>query len=189
MKENKLTRTFIAIDFPSEVIKEVARVQEVLGKQKFTGKMTELENLHLTLKFLGEIDDEMLDKVKKKLAGIEFKEFDGKLCEVGCFGPRGEPRIVWIKVCGEGVWELQKKIDLALEGMFKKEERFMSHLTIARLKYVKDKKGFIEYVKNIGLKEIKFRINGFELKSSELRALGPVYTMIEKYRNKKKQLM
>jgi len=54
--ENKLIRAFIAIDFPDEVVKEIARVQEVLGKRQFTGKMTEPENLHLTLKFLGEID-------------------------------------------------------------------------------------------------------------------------------------
>lgn len=188
VEEKKLTQCFIAIDFSSEVIKEVARVQEVLGKQKFTGKMTELENLHLTLKFLGEIDDSMVEKVREKLKGIKFNEFDCKLCEIGTFSLRGNPRIVWIKVCGEGVWELQKKVDLALEGLFPKEERFMSHLTIARLRYVADKKGFVEHVKNIGLREIKFKVSGFELKSSELKSLGPVYRTIEKYENKTKQL-
>ena len=54
-KENGMIRCFICIDFPDEVIKEVARVQEELEKVKFNGKLTELENLHLTLKFLGEM--------------------------------------------------------------------------------------------------------------------------------------
>jgi len=48
----------------------------------------------------------------------------------------GRTRIAWIKVEGVGIWELQKRIDEALEDLFKKEERFMSHLTIARIKYV-----------------------------------------------------
>ena len=63
--KNKLTRAFIAIDFPSEIVKEIARVQELLGKVKFTGKITELENLHLTIKFLGEIDEKQVEEVKK----------------------------------------------------------------------------------------------------------------------------
>ena len=58
--EKELTRAFICIEFPDEVIKEAARVQEVLENKNFTGKMTELENLHLTYKFLGEIDEKKL---------------------------------------------------------------------------------------------------------------------------------
>ena len=77
--EKKLTRTFIAIEFPDEVIKEVARIQEVLNNWKFTGKMTELENLHLTLKFLGEIEDNKLEEVKENLKKIKFKSFRAKL--------------------------------------------------------------------------------------------------------------
>ena len=70
--ENKLIRAFIAIDFPDEVVKEIARVQEVLGKRQFTGKMTEPENLHLTLKFFGEIDEEKLKSIRKELK--KYKE-------------------------------------------------------------------------------------------------------------------
>ena len=73
--EQKLIRAFIAIDFPDDVIKEVARVGEVLGKKKFTGKMTELENLHLTLKFLGEIDEERVKEVQKRLKEIKVEKW------------------------------------------------------------------------------------------------------------------
>ena len=62
MGENNLTRAFIAIEFPDEVVKEIARVQELVSKIKFTGKLTELENLHLTLKFLGEISEEKVEE-------------------------------------------------------------------------------------------------------------------------------
>lgn len=182
MKKEGLVRSFIAIDFPDDIIKEVARVQEVLNGRKFTGKMTELENLHLTLKFLGEIEEKKVEEIKKKLKEIKFKEFELKLGEAGTFSYKGNPKIVWIKIEGKDVWDLQKKIDDKVkEAGFKLEERFMSHLTVARLKYVKDKKAYIDYVKNLGVKEIKFKINSFKFLKSELKPLGPVYTLIEEY--------
>ncbi|MEK6850195.1 MAG: RNA 2',3'-cyclic phosphodiesterase [Nanoarchaeota archaeon] len=179
----RLTRAFICLEFPDEVIKEVARVQESLRNKMFTGKFTELENLHLTLKFLGEIDDNMIGKVKEKLKEIKFASFRCSLGLSGTFSMRGNPRIVWIKLNGEGIWNLQKKIDSALQELFRPEERFMSHLTIARVKYVKDKKAFVEYVKKINVKEIKFDADCFKLKSSDLKMNGPVYKEIEKYKN------
>lgn len=182
MDNKDLTRVFIAIEFDDEVIKEVARVQEEVSKIKFTGKLTELENLHLTLKFLGEIDENKLEEVKKRLKEVKFKEMNLKLGEAGSFGFRGNPKIVWIKVEGEEVWELQKKIDEHLSGLFKKEERFMSHLTIARVRYAENSEDFIRRVKKLGVKEIKFKIKEFKLKKSELKPLGPTYTDIEVYK-------
>jgi 2'-5' RNA ligase len=181
-KEKDLTRTFICIEFPDEVIKEVARVQELIGKVKFTGKPTELENLHLTLKFLGEIDDDKLEKVRVALGKIEFESMKLKLGKVGTFSVKGKPAIVWIKVEGKALYDLQKAIDEVLSREFKLEERFMGHLTIARIKYVKDKKGFWEHIENIKAKPIAFDCNEFKLKKSDLKQLGPVYTDIEIYK-------
>ena len=178
--QNQKIRAFICIDFPSDVIKEVARIQEIIDKKNFTGKLIELENLHLTLKFLGHITPETLDKVKESLSNINFPKLNLQLSEVGTFNYKGKPRIVWIKITGN-IFDLQKKIDESLKDLFPNEERFMSHLTIARIKYVKDKKGFIDYVSKIKPKQIKFQINNFKLKSSELKPDGPVYTTLRKY--------
>ncbi len=181
-KEAELTRAFICIEVPDSVIKEVARVQGILGKKVFTGKMTELENLHLTLKFLGEINDVKLDEVRRKLSEIKIKGFDARVSEIGAFSHRGNPRIVWVKIGGGGIFELQEKIDkLMVMAGFKKEERFMSHMTIARVGYVKDKKDFIRYVRNIGIKEINFKVDKFKLMKSELNEKGPDYSLIEEY--------
>ena len=177
----KLTRAFICVEFSDGVIREVARVQELLDK-KFIGKFTELENLHLTLKFLGEIDEDRIVEVKKRLGEIKLKEFEGKLHSLGTFSHKGNPRIIWIKITGREMVELQKQIDIALKDLFKSEERFMSHLTIARVKHVSDKKYFFECLKNIHVKKVKFKISSFKLKSSELRRLGPVYEMIDEYK-------
>jgi 2'-5' RNA ligase len=178
-EKSEFKRCFIAIEFSDEVIKEIARIQELLTKTKFTGKLTELENLHLTLKFLGEIDDEKIEEVKKKLSGIKFPEMKLKLGKIGTFSVRGKPNIVWIKIEGREIYELQKKIDETLSGIFKPEERFMSHLTIARIKYVKDKKGFLERVDAIHSKPIFFDVSAFKLKKSELKPIGPIYTDID----------
>jgi len=175
------TRCFICVEFPENVVKEIARVQSVLMKKKFQGKLTEVENLHLTLKFLGEIDDDKLNRVESLLRNIEFNEMDLKLGQIGIFSHKGRPRIVWIKVEGDAIWNLQRRIDLVLSEDFKKEERFMSHLTVARIKYVRDWQDFNYYVENIGIKSVSFKTNKFKLKKSELKPLGPSYSTIEEY--------
>ena len=174
-------RTFICIDFPDKVIKEVARIQSLIEKQKFTGKLIELENLHLTLKFLGEIEEDKLIEVKQRLSQINFPKFQAKLLNIGTFSHKNNPKIVWLKIGGKEIFELQKQIDNSLKELFKPEERFMSHLTVARIKYVRDKISFNNYIKNISVKPINFQVGSFHLNSSELKPLGPVYTTLEEY--------
>lgn len=180
--ENNKIRSFICIEFPDEIIKEIARVQKLLQNKKFTGKLTELENLHLTLKFLGEIDNEKLEKVKQALSTIKFPAFNAYLEYAGTFVRHNNPNIVWLKVGGSGILKLQEQIDESLKEIFSKEKRFMSHLTIARVKYVSDKQNFIEYIKHLKIQKINFTISEFKLKSSELNPLGPNYTDLKLYK-------
>ena len=88
-------------------------------------------------------------------------------------------RIVWVHlaVCDE----LQKDVDEKLVDLFSKEKRFMSHITIARVKNIKDKKKFVEELKNIKFDKIKFKVDKFYLKESVLRPEGPEYRVIEEY--------
>ena len=61
-------RAFIALELPKEILEEINRIQGLLKKNNlFAGKFTELENLHLTLKFLGEIDDKHIEDIKRRL--------------------------------------------------------------------------------------------------------------------------
>ncbi len=174
-------RAFIALDLPNEVIGEIRKIQKTLKKKNiFIGKSTEPDNLHLTLKFLGEIDEDKIEIVKKRLKEIDFEGFYAETGEVGVFS-KSFIKIIWVKLNGKKIWELQKEIDDKLEGLFEKEERFMSHVTIARVKHVPDKKGFLEYLKSIKPRKIKFYCDRFYLKKSELKPEGPVYEVIEEY--------
>ena len=148
-EENKNIRCFVAIDLPREAINQIEEIQKKIKKQNlFTGKFTESENLHLTLKFLGEIEKEKIEEVKKKLKEIESPVFEANLGEAGIFS-KEFIKIIWVKLNGKGIFELQKKIDEDLKELFIPEKRFMSHITIARVKNVKDRKALIDYIKNI----------------------------------------
>src|SRR3989338_2580725 len=160
-------RVFIALELPLEIIEEIKKIQKLIWKKTlFSGKLTESENLHLTLKFLGE---------------IKLNSFEAFVGEVGVFS-RKFIKIIWIKLNGKGVFSLQKEIDEKLKDLFKPEERFMSHITIARVKYVNDKKGLLNYLKSVKPEAKKFKIEKFFLKKSELKPEGPVYEDLEEYK-------
>jgi 2'-5' RNA ligase len=181
METEEKVRCFIAIHFPKKVIEEIEKVQGDLKKKDlFVGKFTKGRNLHLTLKFLGEIEEGQVEEVKKKLREIKINKFKVELGKVGVFSEKFI-RIIWIEILGKEIFELQKKIDESLKEMFELEVRFMSHLTIARVKNVKDKKLFFKKLKEIKVPEVNFDINEFYLMKSELKSEGPIYEVIEKY--------
>lgn len=182
VKENKSLRCFIALDISREAIRKIEDVQNLIKKKNlFYGKFTEPENLHLTLKFLGEIEEEKVEEVKKKLSAIKFKEFKVSFGEAGVFSKKSL-RMLWIKLNGKGIWDLQEEINEKLRDIFPKEERFMSHITIARMRNVPDRQEFLDYVKNMKIPRVDFDVKSFFLKKSELLPEGPIYSNLAEYK-------
>jgi 2'-5' RNA ligase len=168
-----MTRLFIALEFAEDIKDDILRIQKKLPA--FNGKLTEFENLHLTLKFLGEVDNKTAVEIKKRLKKLKLKSFKIKIDSVGIFADR----IIWIgiKNC-EG---LQGEIDEALKDLFKKEEKFMGHLTIARARGIKDKRKFYGDLMKIRLTPIEVLIDKFYLKQSTLTKDKPLYETVEEY--------
>ena len=169
-------RCFIALDLPKEIIEKIKKIQKQLPE--FIGKKTEANNLHLTLKFLGETDEEKIELVKEKLKEVKIKKFETEINLIGVFSEEFI-KIVWLHLTNCDA--LQREVDKFLEGLFKPEQRFMGHLTIARVKNVENKKEFLEKLKKIKIPKIKFVVDNFKLKSSILKAECPVYGDIEIY--------
>ncbi len=169
-------RVFISIDFPEEIISEITKVQENLPF--FEGKKIEKNNLHLTLKFLGEVDNKKLEGIKNNLKKVTCYPFKVKLGGVGFFS-EDLIRIIWLRVFN--CEDLQEQIESSLQSLFKKEERFMGHLTIARVKGINNKKEFIINLERIPILNKEFTVNNFKLFKSELGKNGPIYTLLEEY--------
>lgn len=171
-------RAFISIEIPEEMKKQVKKIQKELERQKlFIGKMTRPENLHLTLKFLNDITEEQAEKITKRLEEIKLENFKARITEGGVFSDT-IIKIIWLKI--EGVEELQKEIDRKLEGLFNSEERFMSHLTIARVKKVIDGKRIKEEMSKINLNK-EFLVEKFSLMKSSLKQEGPEYKVVGEF--------
>lgn len=166
-------RTFISIDIPENIKKEIIKIQEKLPE--FKGKLIEKENLHLTLKFLGEVDEKKLEKIKKKLKEIKLESFETEIKDIGMFSDR----IIWLRM--KNCNELQKEVDEKLEDLFEKEKRFMGHLTIARIKELDNRKKLMEKLRKIKIPEMKFIVKNFNLKKSKLGRPKPIYEDVEVY--------
>ena len=170
-------RCFIGIDLPNVAIKEIQKIQKKL-EPNFTGRLTSSENLHLTLKFLGEIEEDAINDVKKRLPSITHPPFELTLKDVGVFSQKFI-KIIWVKVSDV---PLQPLVDNCLKNIFKLENRFMGHITIARVRSLADKKSFLQLINATTVNEVSFMVKDFYLKESILTPDGPIYKDIDKYK-------
>ncbi len=167
-------RCFVAVDFDNNLKEEIIKIQNQIPE--FIGKKTELQNIHLTLKFLGEIEEEKINRIREKLREIRFKSFFAEINSIGVFS-KDFVKILWLNI--NGCEDLQKQIDEKLKEFFDKENRFQGHITIARVKAIKDKKKFLDEIEKIRFQPINFKIEKFILKESILTNKGPKYRDLE----------
>jgi len=134
----KRMRSFIGIDFSRELKKSIADFQSELKKYADSGRWKYVDNFHLTLKFLGEIDLTQMGAVIGKLSEVceGRKSFILKPENLGFFLGNGNLRVLWLALGGDmdSLKALQKDIDLSLTEIgFKPEKRpFTPHITIGQ---------------------------------------------------------
>lgn len=180
-------RIFIGIAF-SEEYKNILKDIKDHWKTKLVSKIkwTDEKNFHLTLRFLGEVEDNRVDQVKDILTNIKKNSFIFEAGLGGFFPSIKKPRVIWVGV-KKGHKEcmvLEDDISNNLSKLgFQKEERpFKAHLTLGRIKYLdyKDKwHDLLKYLNDITWPEIK--ISHFTLWQSTLTRQGPIYTPLAKY--------
>lgn len=182
-------RTFIAIPLTEQTHQELARLQDNLYKSGADVKWVVSSNIHLTLKFLGEVDDEQVEKVKASLAGIvkQHRPFNIRLAKIGAFPKISSPRVVWVGI-DEGYEEckaLAKSIEDAMGKLgFEKEERaFSPHLTLGRVRSSKNKAQLIaciEKEKDFAFHD-KVSVDKVMLFASTLTPKGSIYTPLKDF--------
>ncbi len=166
-------RAFIAIDLDQKDYFEDLQDQFPVDSNS---KIKLTKAYHLTLKFLGEIPEKQIDEIKSKLSQIKFKSFKITLSKPGVFPSENYIRVIWIGLKdNREIINLQKEIEKSLLEIFPKDERFHPHLTLARVKFVKDREIFIRKLKAIKIKLKEMTIKEFKLIKSELTPKGPVY--------------
>jgi RNA 2',3'-cyclic 3'-phosphodiesterase len=179
-------RVFIGIRIPGDIKKNIEQVEEKLKNKIKEARLVPAGNLHLTLKFLGEVKQNNLERLKAVLQKIarQFQAFEAEIKGLGTFPTGKEIRVMWVGVeSGENLKKLNSSIENELETEgYGKEKRFKEHITIARFKAL-PKLSFVEEVKKkFDSKTFgKYMVDGMELIKSDLTGKGAVYTTIEKF--------
>lgn len=178
-------RTFIAVELPHEIKRQVEILEIQLMKARADVKWVRAHDIHLTLKFLGEIPRIRLADVG---AGVreavhELPSFQLILGTLGAFPNLDRPRVFWIGVekGSDPLVALQRRVETVLcASDFVREERpFSPHLTIGRVRSPKGLSHLIEAVRNTRFLSPEFLVDRVAIIRSELLPAGPIYTVLE----------
>jgi 2'-5' RNA ligase len=178
-------RTFIAVELPEKIISSISRVQEDIRSYGFKVRWVRPKNIHLTLKFLGNVKKADIDKVGEAI----FKSVKGyspitlKAKGIGTFPGIKRPRVIWVGISGQLdlIIGLHKALDEKLEAIgFPRENRsFKGHLTLGRIKAKIDPRRFGDALNEfVGFESESFVADRIVLFKSELKPSGAVYTKL-----------
>lgn len=173
-------RIFIAIDLPEKIKEELYDIERKI--KGINGKGVEKENIHITLKFLGEIQPDFLEKIKEKLQNVKYKKF---YIRIGSFGMFND-RVLWMGISKgfEDIINLHNLIDEELSKLkIERDYNFQPHITLYRIKSINSKKDFEQSLKYLEkYKSDDILIDRFYIKQSILSYQGPTYLNVSEYK-------
>jgi 2'-5' RNA ligase len=175
-------RLFIAIDLSEQAKENIEKIKSELKGIKGV-KPVSKENIHLTLKFLGEVADNKVEEAVRALSQVKFKPFNISINKTGVFPSEQRIQVLWVDAePAEPLVEVKKMIDAALPK-FKDDHQFKSHITFARIKYIandSDKKKILDILKK-SVGKTEFLVDNFRLYKSDLQPMGPVYEVVKEF--------
>ncbi|MEW6051839.1 MAG: RNA 2',3'-cyclic phosphodiesterase [Candidatus Zixiibacteriota bacterium] len=173
-------RLFVAVDLPEDVKQHLGAIScGVPG-----ARWMEPAQLHLTIRFIGEVDGGVFRDILDSLREVQAHAFDLTLKGVGFFPPRGVPETIWVGVeKSEPLKLLRSRVEAALAraGVDRDSRKFAPHVAIARLKepHVGRVAG---YLTEYGLFRVEpFQVAAFTLYSSSLSSSGAIHQVEEEY--------
>jgi len=185
-------RTFIAIELPRDIrqrIKEhIDQLRAVFPDVR--ASWTREDNLHLTLKFLGNVPVARIPALSSAVgeAAHKIDHFDLGISGCGTFPPNGRPKVLWIGCASMGAQASSLHLlhgaleDRCAAAGFEREPRsFHPHLTIARLRDARDSRALAEDHKQLGFLAQTFTVSGLVVFRSELSSKGSKHTALSRH--------
>jgi len=181
---NSVIRSFIAIDIPQVVTEKFYRLSLSIKSEIKDLRPTLPQNIHLTLKFLGNVEALLIEQIKNVLDNTagNSKKIEMQFGKIGAFPNLKSPRVLWIapQRGAEAIKELKEKLDnkLFALGIKKDDKIFKTHITIARLKKRKAGLDFKHLLNSkVAIKD-EITIGTIHLYKSSLTPKGPIYTKL-----------
>ena len=173
-------RAFLAIDLDDDLKPKINKIIREFKKIDANIKYVDLQNLHFTLKFFGDIDTEGIDVLAERIGNVvnDFDSFNIKIKGCGAFPNKKRIKVIWVGLDEDQILkELHDKLDKEFNSLgFDLDKKFSSHLTIGRMRSAKGKdkvKSTIESFENVDIGSMK--VTDIVLKKSTLTPAGPIY--------------
>lgn len=178
----------MAIEIPSPVILKLKQIQDTLKAYDFNIKWVKPENMHLTIKFLGDIDPSQAGQIGDLAGSIVNRHGTVSLAAtgLGAFPNINRPRVVWAGLSGQTdiLEQLKSELENELEavGIEKETKKFKGHLTLGRIKKSLKEKRFVQVMNQHQAFETEtFTADGIGFFKSDLTPSGPIYTKIRTF--------
>lgn len=177
-------RAFLAIDIDEDLKAKIYKIVRQFGQIDANIKYVEMENLHLTLKFFGDIDTEGIEVLSSKISSVvsNFDKFNVKIKGCGAFPNKNRIKVIWLGLDGdEIVKKLHDELDKEFVKLgFDKDKKFSTHLTIGRMRSGKNKDKVKSKIQDFAEVEIgEMAVDKIILKKSTLTPQGPIYEDLE----------
>ena len=178
-------RSFLAFDIEeAPVLRGLANVQNMLADTGADLKLVKPENIHITLRFLGNISPRLVEEIHGEMERIDFAPFDVEIKGIGVFPNPRRIRVVWagIRRGASELGEIFNQLEPRLRRLgFKPDSKgFSPHLTIARVRTGRNKNELVRRLKE--LEDYEFglvRAECLRLKRSVLTPRGPIYSVLK----------
>jgi 2'-5' RNA ligase len=186
-KMSEQIRSFIAFDIQNEnLTNRIAATQKLLMQTNADLKLVEPKNIHITVRFLGAINPDMVDKVYEVMKKVKFVPFNIQIQGLGVFPTVNYPRVVWagITLGAEQLKIIFEQLEPMLHdlGFAPEPEGFNPHLTIARVRSGTNKQRLVDFVNRHQEYEFgNIKANCLRLKRSQLSPMGPTYTTLKEH--------
>ncbi len=180
-------RLFIAADLPDDIKCTIHKIQKDLEDMSGYIRFTDIENMHITIKFLSEQPFNYLTGIKTEItkALVNIPRFEINLDRVGVFKNLEYPRVLWLGENSDQFVYISSKIEEKLFVYRKSADRAFCHVTIGRMKYIPKEKAVesMRRVKHImNDKMLKFSVDMISLYESKLTDKGAVYKKMDSFK-------